>query len=105
MSRFRLAVLSRYFDQAFGAERDSAAVAQPDPSSLVFNGRNVDNDMKACEPPDEHAALNLADVRERCAVKRNHSVLPCGPTDRLPPAGGAARAGTRAQGRSEAEPH
>jgi hypothetical protein len=59
---------ARYLDQPFRSERDSASVAQPEASAGVLDGFDVDDYVKTSKPPDEHAARDLTDVRERCAI-------------------------------------
>src|SRR5580692_3073034 len=44
------------------------SVAQPEPSARVLDGFDVDDNVKTGKPPDEHAARDLTDVRERCSI-------------------------------------
>jgi hypothetical protein len=57
-----------YLNQPFRSKRDSASVAQPEPSAAVLDGFDVDDYVKTGKPPDEHAARDLTDVRERSAI-------------------------------------
>ena len=65
---------SRYFDQPAMAEGKRTSIAQREANTVVLDGLNIDDDMKSGEAPHEHATRDLTNVRERCAVNRNHLV-------------------------------